>query len=1047
MGVSRHKHIIVVALAIAVIAVAFWGGSRVPALNQKAAMGGDTLLEDPLSFEAWLQVQPSDPAIQRVVYTTLNWVSTNRQGMTFGILLAAALMTLFALLRRTDVGSRLGNTLLGVAVGAPLGVCVNCAAPIAKGLHSAGARVETTLAAMISSPTLNIVVLTMLFVLFPPALAFAKLGMTIAFILLGIPVLGWLFGRSDAAARDVSKLQTSLASQLPMQPLTDEAREEASWMESLTWFLRAYVQNLWFIVKKTVPLMLLAGLIGAIAVTFLPWETMVDHFPRQGKAVILLTLGLVAVFGLLLPVPIAFDVVVVSALLSAGLPMSYAMALLFTLGIFSIYSYFIVGNTLSYRMATAISVVLIAMGISAGVGAHFYEEWNNGRNSKLFHETLLTLAPSVSPMTPTTGWEELATSAPDHEWSPQPRVWETFGLSGANGAVVERLAFVPPVGDDSQLFTRYYGSEFQLDDLADLPFLYSMVRSSRRAIAAGDVNGDSWTDLVITGQTGTHLYVNTGGEGFVEQAIPVPENMWFGSAALVDLNGDARLDLFLGAYRDGNYVIYNEDGEFKKLEALPATEATMARAPAFADVDYNGSLDIILGNLSSGWRPVPLAKAGNALLRNTENGFVSEELPGAIGETLTSLVTDLNMDGWLDVFLGNDFTVPDDFFLGKEGGGLRQLREADGIIPYTATSTMSFDTADVNNDLSLEMYIGQISGASGARNELSVLRPPNLACEEMAGTGWEARCEERMQTHAVMRRAFTELNASRCLAIEDDVVRGDCIALQKLRWATSRFGSVERCEGFPDYWEPLAYTCRNSYSRPAPPRTGKNIPQKRGGNLLLVRNADGIFEDQAEDFGVEMAGWTWNAKFADLNLDQWQDLYVVNGMEFNNGRESNVLFLNEEGKSFAEQTQQAGLASHLAAGAFSFLDMDGDGDLDIIVPNTDGPVWVYRNNTRDRNAIVFELRDSAGNRLGIGSKVIIEYGPEMALHQLREIKASGGYMSFDPPEAHFGLGPHGSIASVTVHWSAGGTTELRGDFAAGYRYRITRSPEPLVANN
>lgn len=282
MGLLRHKHFIVTLVAIGVIAAAFWGGSRYPALNEKAGMGGDTILEDPLSFEAWLPIQATDPPLQRVVVTTLNWVHTNRQGMTFGILLAAALMTLFALLRNSDVGGRFANTLLGVAVGAPLGVCVNCAAPIAKGMHAAGARVETTLATMISSPTLNIVVLTMLFVLFPPALAFAKLGLTLAFILVGIPILAWLFGRSDAATQDMAKLQTSLASQLPMQPLTDEARVGDSWLQALVWFGRAYLQNLWYIIKKTVPLMLLAGLIGATAVTFLPWETMVEHFPGRG---------------------------------------------------------------------------------------------------------------------------------------------------------------------------------------------------------------------------------------------------------------------------------------------------------------------------------------------------------------------------------------------------------------------------------------------------------------------------------------------------------------------------------------------------------------------------------------------------------------------------------------------------------------------------------------------------------------------------------------------------------------------------------------------
>ena len=76
-----------------------------------------------------------------------------------------------------------------VVVGAPLGVCVNCAAPIAKGLYSGGARAETTLSAMIASPTLNIVVLTMLLSILPLYLVVAKIGLSIAVILVAVPLI------------------------------------------------------------------------------------------------------------------------------------------------------------------------------------------------------------------------------------------------------------------------------------------------------------------------------------------------------------------------------------------------------------------------------------------------------------------------------------------------------------------------------------------------------------------------------------------------------------------------------------------------------------------------------------------------------------------------------------------------------------------------------------------------------------------------------------------------------------------------------------------
>jgi inositol oxygenase len=91
------------------------------------------------------------------------------------------------------------------------------------------------------------------------------------------------------------------------------------------------------------------------------------------------------------------------------------------------------------------------------------------------------------------------------------------------------------------------------------------------------------------------------------------------------------------------------------------------------------------------------------------------------------------------------------------------------------------------------------------------------------------------------------------------------------------------------------------------------------------------------------------------------------------------------------------------------------------------------------SGIVFELNDSKANRAGIGSRIIIHYGPGGSKHQLREIKASGGFLSYDAPRAHLGLGEHRVISRVEVIWSTGENTELSGEFRAGHRYVIERT--------
>ena len=157
-------------ILLAIIAFYFWTSSRYPALDDKALMAGDIHLEDPLSFEAFFTIDPAFPLWKKIILSTLNWLHTNRQGMMFGVLIGAAFLTLFNYLSRISFKNAYMNSILGLLIGTPLGVCVNCAAPIAKGLYSGGARAETALATMVASPTFNSVVLTMLFSILPLSL-------------------------------------------------------------------------------------------------------------------------------------------------------------------------------------------------------------------------------------------------------------------------------------------------------------------------------------------------------------------------------------------------------------------------------------------------------------------------------------------------------------------------------------------------------------------------------------------------------------------------------------------------------------------------------------------------------------------------------------------------------------------------------------------------------------------------------------------------------------------------------------------------------------
>ena len=144
----------------------FWVDSRYPALLKKLHSGKAVRLSGTLSFDALMPVAPAMPLTTRIGHTIVNWLWTNRIGMTFGICFGAAMLTLLPMLPRIRFNSAAANTLLGTVTGLPLGVCANCVAPIGRSLFNAGASPSTVLAAMISSPMLNVVVLAMVFTLF-----------------------------------------------------------------------------------------------------------------------------------------------------------------------------------------------------------------------------------------------------------------------------------------------------------------------------------------------------------------------------------------------------------------------------------------------------------------------------------------------------------------------------------------------------------------------------------------------------------------------------------------------------------------------------------------------------------------------------------------------------------------------------------------------------------------------------------------------------------------------------------------------------------------
>ncbi|MCP5072207.1 MAG: RNA-binding protein [Rhodobacteraceae bacterium] len=1014
----NEKRFIFSLILIGVLAYLFWTESRYPALDEKAMMSGAIQLEDPLGFEAKFPLTTDMNVAKRIFYSTLNWVNTNKKGMTFGILFAAAFLTLTAYLKQKSFKGGFSNSVLGLVIGTPLGVCVNCAAPIARGMYSSGMRAETTLSAMIASPTLNVVVLTMVISLMPVYMVAAKVGLSLFVILIAVPIICRMLPREQL---EVAPPIEPEGWDLPgAQPAPEPV------VTALIGVVKSYAGNLWFIIRLTVPLMLLAGFLGAIAATLIPSELLTEA--RFGIGVVLL----VALVGTFLPVPIAFDVVVAGALLSSGLAPGYVMALLFTLGSYSIYSGFIVATTISLRAAVLLSLTVVLLGAAAGGGAQLYHQWQ----SKRALEILLSQNPA-----------------------PYQTSYQPFSLIGAAqaqtapGITVTPHAYATRSPAGATPFTRLEAWEIGIDKPVEFSFQDMWPPFwEGRSLATGDFDQDNDLDLVMAStERGLYILQNDGTGQFspaVQETGAIADWPIF-NAVLVDIDNDDWLDLFIATFRGGNFLIRNNEGVFDFANPQPVKnrdDAILTLSASFGDVTQNGYLDLVLGNWAAGWyRRVPGEESRNRLVLNTDGMLTGEtfkDLPGLPGETLTILLSDINNDRLPDLLVGNDFEIPDMLYFGQEDGSLKLVKRADNILPHTTTTTMAIKAADLHNDGVPELYFAQIAGRSSGVSKTLKMQPLDYYCDGIEREADRAVCLQNMEIKKWYKSGnnFDPTYAGKCLELTGKY-QAECKGMLVKDLAIQK-EDPGICSLIPKT-QALARAYCFVHFQPFTPPSAEAIaeatPQILRSNVLLSRTETGAYEDLAEAQGLEVGGWSWDTKIADFDNDGFQDVYIVNGTWVpNEVSPSNLFFRNDGAGGFSEESGPFGLEDYLITAAATVFDMDNDGDLDVVTATVNGPYQVFRNNDQSGNSIAFDVRDEIGNRFGIGTKIEIRHGADGLKMQTREIQLGGGFMSFDAPVAHFGLGAEDAIRSVTVHWSNGGATMIDEPLSAGAIYRVHR---------
>lgn len=565
------------------------------------------------------------------------------------------------------------------------------------------------------------------------------------------------------------------------------------------------------------------------------------------------------------------------------------------------------------------------------------------------------------------------------------------------------------------------GIEFQ-NTVSDSVLLGNRMLAQGAGVALGDVDGDGMPDVFLARTQGcSALYRNLGHWKFQDITVSAGVgacDRHSSGAAFADVDGDGDLDLVLLATTGPN-VIFTNDGKGHFTEHRDLGLDTTGRGGttlAMADVDGDGKLDLYVANYKA-YSPVdtipPQQRASNQIVRQVAPGRY-EVVPDRQKDF--KLVIRPDMGGMNLTMLGES----DDFYV-NEGGHFRRMpltserfHDAKGQRlerePQSFGLTAKF--VDLNGDGAPDLYV-----ANDFEDNDQLWFNDGHGNFKLAG--WTAQ----RQTS----------NSSMGVDVGD--VNGD---------------------GLPDLFEtdmlandPRRLKMQMPTHTTLPKRPGDietQLQQQR--NTLFINRGDGTFAELAQYAGVQASGWSWSTMFLDVDLDGWQDILVANGHRWDmmdadtqerlQSRPSsvqwqrerweypklplkNVAFRNRGDLTFEDASQRwhFGLEEDVSH-AMAAADLDGDGDLDVVINRLGAPALVLRNDASAPRVAV-RLVGDAPNTMAVGARIRL-LGGAVPLQQ-REVQVGGLYLSHSDYEASFAMGTSDS-ATMVIDWRDGRRTTI-----------------------
>ena len=547
-------------------------------------------------------------------------------------------------------------------------------------------------------------------------------------------------------------------------------------------------------------------------------------------------------------------------------------------------------------------------------------------------------------------------------------------------------------------------------------------------VGIGDFNNDGLKDIFFTGnQTSCRLYLNKGNNQFedVTEKAGLTSHIWATGVSIVDINNDGFDDIYVCVFgknllqRSKNLLFVNQrNGTFQeKAEEYGLATSDYSTQAVFFDYDKDGDLDMYLTNylLNGPNANTVFTKdlsghsiANDRLFRNDGDSkglghpvFTDVSAAAGIrdcGYGLGVVASDLNGDGWPDLYVADDFVSDDLLWLNNGNGSFTDRLPA--ATRHTSYSSMGVDAADINNDGLPDIVTLDMLPETNRRRKLA-----------FSFMNYERYQLERSYNYQPQFMRNT-------LQLNNGNLPGPPAAIPALR------------------------ETRN-------PRAPSPIPG--------APPAIPFFSEIGQLAGISATDWSWSVLLADFDNDGWKDMHITNGIgrDFINSdfldfsstilasagtkeeqhhliRDKlaaldhinlrNYLYLNHHDYTFTDASAAAAIDLPSMSGGAAYVDLDNDGDLDLVVNNIDAEAFVFLNNTMQKGQpstahyLAVRLDGDGKNIHGFGAKVWV-YGA--GARQLQEENPVRGYFSSVDTKLIFGLGTHNTVDSVRVEWPDG----------------------------